>query len=161
MIDRLHGAERDDTLPQRPANLAAGRVARVQHAADAVGGLEAERQLARRVAIEPRAPLDQLAHVPRAFLDEHAHGRLVAQSVAGANRVASMERGAVVGTDRGGNAALRVAGVALGRVGLGQNQHAAGWRERNRGAQSGDAAADDDEVEDVCGSDTHTIRMLS
>ena len=40
------------------------------------------------VAIEARAPLHQLAHVARAFLDQHAHRRLVAQPVAGAHRVA-------------------------------------------------------------------------
>ena len=57
-----------------------------------------------------------------------------------------MQLGAVVGANRRGDAALRVAGVAFGRVRLGEDQHAADRRERNRGAQPRDAAADDDEV---------------
>ncbi len=57
-----------------------------------------------------------------------------------------MERGAVVVAERDGDAALRVAGIALGRFGLGQNQDAADGRERNRRPQPGDAAADDDEI---------------
>ena len=105
----------DDALPERAADLAAGRVAGVQDPADAVRRFEPERRLAVRVAIEPRAPVDQLAHVARAFLDEHAHGRFVAQPVAGADRVGGVQRRAVVGADRRRDAALRVAGVALGR----------------------------------------------
>ena len=58
-----------------------------------------------------------------------------------------MQRRAVVGPDGRGDAALRVAGVALRRVGLGEDEHAPDRRERDRGAQAGDAAADDDEVE--------------
>ena len=68
------------------------------------------------VAIERRAPLEQLPHVPRPFLDEHAHGRLVAEAVAGRDRVARVQAGRVVGTDGRRDAALRVAGVALGRI---------------------------------------------
>src|SRR5262249_49366417 len=41
----------------------------------------------------------------------------------------------------------RVAGVALSRIRLRQDEHAAGSRERDRRAQTGDAATDDHEVE--------------
>jgi hypothetical protein len=54
---------------------------------------------------------------------------------------------AVVVAHRCGDAALRVAGVALGGFGFGEHQDAADAGEADRGAQSGDTAADDHEVE--------------
>ena len=57
-----------------------------------------------------------------------------------------MERGAVVVCDRGGDAALGVAGVALGGLGFGEHEDAASRRETDRRAQPRDASADDDEV---------------
>src|SRR5205823_191809 len=125
-------AEGADSLPQRAANLASGRVARVQDAAHAVRRFAAERDAAGSVAIEPRSPFDELAYVARAILDEHADGRLVAHSIARANRVGGVQRGRVVVSDRGRDAALRVAGVALAGICLGEDQHAAGGRERDR-----------------------------
>ena len=71
-----------------------------------------------------RAPLDQLADVARPFLDQHAHRALVAQAVAGGDRVGRVQLRRIVGADRGGDAALRVAGVALARLGLGEDEHA-------------------------------------
>ena len=70
-------------LPQHAADLAAGGVARVQHAAHAVRGLAAERRAPVRVAIEGRAPLDQLAHVARTVVHEHVDRLGHAQAVAG------------------------------------------------------------------------------
>ena len=64
-----------DPAPQRAGNLAARDVARVQHAPDAVRAFARERGLAIRVPIERHAPLDQLAHVARAFVDEQIDGR--------------------------------------------------------------------------------------
>ena len=118
----------------------------MQDPAHAVRGFERERRTAAAVAIEPRAPVDQLAHVARALVAQDRHRRRIAQPVAGAHRVSGMQRGAVVGADRRGDAALRVAGVAFGRVRLGQDQHPADRRERDRGAQARDTAADDDEI---------------
>src|SRR5262249_46169094 len=46
-------------------------------------------------------------------------------------------------------AALRVAGVALAGIGLGENENASGRRERDRGAKPRDAAADDREVRPI------------
>ena len=112
----------------------------------AVRRLTSERQLAVAVAIEPRAPRHQLANVARPLVDEDAHGRLVAETVAGAHRVRRMQRRAVVGAHGRGDPALRVAGIALGGIGFGQDEHAAGRRERDRRAQPRDPAADDDEV---------------
>jgi len=56
-----------------------------------------------------------------------------------------VQRGRIVRPDGRGDAALRVAGVALEALALGQDGHASVGRERNRRAKAGDAAADDDE----------------
>ena len=92
------------------------------------------------------APVDQLANVARTVLDQRAHGRLVAQAVAGRHRVAAVQLGAVVGAHRRGDAALRVARVALARRRLGEDEDTAERGERDGRAQAGDAAADDEKI---------------
>ncbi len=57
-----------------------------------------------------------------------------------------VQLGIVVVADRGGDAALRVAGVALGRRRLGQQQHLAGLRQLQRRPERGNPAADDEEI---------------
>src|SRR5689334_297724 len=108
-----------DPLPEAAANLASGRVLRVQHAAQSVRALAAERQLTRPVAIETRAPLDQLMDVAHAVFHQHVDGLFYAQSITGIDRVGGVLRRRVAGADRGGDAALRVAGVAFSGTGLG------------------------------------------
>src|SRR6266851_2600664 len=61
VIDRLHGWQAAHTLPQHAADLAAGRIAGVKDAPDAVRRLAPERQTSVRVPLEARAPLEQLA----------------------------------------------------------------------------------------------------
>ena len=101
---------------------------------------------------KPRAPVDQLADVARALLDQHAHRRLVAQAVAGAN---ACPRRAAPGCRRrrsprrcrpARSRCCSRSASALVRI-----SDAAARRERDRGAQAGDAAADDEEVSDVGG----------
>src|SRR5262245_23375612 len=121
----------------------------MQNPADAVGRLEAEGQIAVLVAIEVGAPRNQLTHVPRAFVDEHAHGALVAQPGARLERIVRMAFGTVAWTKRRRDTALRIASVALGRIRLGQNDYAPNGRQRDCGSQTGNAAADDDVVTDV------------
>ncbi len=70
----------------------------------------------------------------------------IAQAVAGGEGVLEVQLRSVVVADRRGDAALRVAGVALGRRGLGEQQHVARRRQFQRGAKGGDAAADDEVV---------------
>ena len=55
-----------------------------------------QRQLAVGVPIEGRAPLDQLAHVARAVLDQHRTAALVTQPVAGRQRVGRVQRRRIV-----------------------------------------------------------------
>ena len=59
---------------------------------------------------------------------------------------AACSSGESPGPDRGSDAALRVAGVALARLRFRQDQDVAGTRELRGGAERSDAAADDDEI---------------
>ena len=133
-------------MPERAGDLAAGRVARVQHATHGVRAFAAERGRAVGVAIEVGAPVEELAHVVRPLVDEHLDRRHVAQAGAGLERVVAVQVDAVVGPQRRGNAALRVSGVALGAVGLGDQQDRAVRHQVNGRTQAGDAAADHDEI---------------
>ena len=136
----------EDPLPERPADLAAGGVTGMQDSADAVRRLETERRTTRLVAIELHTPVNQLLHQAGTVLDERPDRGLVAETVAGRQGVAPVQRRTVIGAHRGGDAALGVAGVALGGRGLGENEDAAARRQRDRRAQSRDAAADDQKI---------------
>jgi hypothetical protein len=81
------------TRPQSARNLAARDIARVQHAPDAVRTFPRKCRLASRVAIERHTPLHELAHVPRPFVDQQIHGRLIAQPRAGGKRIGQMQFG--------------------------------------------------------------------
>jgi hypothetical protein len=72
--------------------------------------------------------------------------RLVAQTVARAYGIRRMQRRRVIVADGGRDAALRVAGVALGRCCLGEDENAARRRQTDCCPQAGDAAADDEEI---------------
>jgi hypothetical protein len=52
----------------------------------------------------------------------------------------------VVSADRGGDATLRVLGVALARIRFRDDDNLAGRRQLNRGAKTRDSAADDYDV---------------
>ena len=99
------------------------------------------------VAIELRAPVDQLARVARPFL-ARARGRRARRTDRRrpSSCRAAWSVGRIVRADRRRNAALRVLGVAFGRVGFRDDDDVAGRRQLNRRAEPGDAAADDDEV---------------
>ena len=133
-------------LPQHAANLAAGRVAGVQHTAHAVGAFGGERRPAVGIDVEASAPLDELERVARTFLGQHPHRSLIAQSVARHRGIAGVQGGRIVRTNRRGDAALRVFRIAFARIGLRDDHDIAGGRQLNRRAQARDAAADDDEV---------------
>ena len=144
VVDRR---QRAHPLPEHAADLAAGRVAGVQHAPHAVRRLAAERRPAVGVAIEPRAPVDA-ARARSAALPRRARApplRRTARRRRESCR-AACSAGAVVVADRRRDAALRVAGVALRGLGFGEDEDAAGGREPDRRAQAGDAAADDEKI---------------
>ncbi len=146
MLERRDTGESRDFLPEHAGDLAAGGVVRVQHASCAVRPFDRQRGLAVRIAVERRSPLNQLADVARAALDEEVHRAFVAQAVTGGNRVGGMQLGRIIRADRGGDAALRVSGVAFARLGLRQHEDRAGARQFHGGTQPGDAAPDDEEV---------------
>ena len=98
------------------------------------------------VAVEPRAPLDQFARVARPLFAQHADRALVAQAITRDHRVSGVQLRRIVRPDRGGNAALRVLGVALGRIGLRDDDDVAGSRQLDCSTEAGDSAADDYEV---------------
>jgi hypothetical protein len=144
-----------DVLPECAADLAAGRVAGVEDAADRVRRLASERGLAVLITIEGGTPLDELAYVSRPVRDEHVHGGLYAQAVASRDRVSTVQFRGIIGPDGGSDATLGVSGVALARVRLRQDDHGAGRCKRDGGAEAGDAAADDQEIA------THRHGLLS
>ena len=151
MLDGHHGRHRANTLPQDTADLAAGRIARVQDTPHGMRRLAPEGGLSVRAAIDAHPPVEQLADVHDTLLDEHPDRRFVAQSVAGANRVFGVEGRAVVVAQGRGDAALRVSCVALAGLGLGENRDASGSGQPDGGSQTGDPAADDKEVRAVGG----------
>ena len=69
--------------PQHAADLAARGVARVQHAPDAVRRFARRAPAGRRHRDRRPRPRRELGDIARAALDQHAHGRRVAQAVAG------------------------------------------------------------------------------
>ena len=79
-------------------------------------------------------------------MHEHVNRVGVAEPIAGRQRVARVQLRRIIGTERSGDAPLGVARVALGSVGFGENDDVAGLRERQRGAQAGDATADDEKL---------------
>ena len=132
--------------PEQPADLAPRRIARVQDAPDAVRRFARQRGRAVTLAIERSAPREQLDDVLRTFANEHVDGSGVAEAVAGGQRVLRMQFRRVVRTKRRGDAALRITGVAFAGIGLRENNDVARRRERQRGAQTGDSAADDEKI---------------
>ena len=137
---------RGDAVPQHAPDLAPRRIGRVQHAPHAVRAFGCERRLTIGAAIETRAPFDQLARIARTFFAKDVNGALVAEPVARDHRVVGVQFGRVVFADRRGDAALRVFGVALVRIGFRDDDDIAGRRQLNRGAKPRDSAADDDDV---------------
>ena len=107
---------------------------------------DGQRELPVGTAIEARAPVHQLAHEARPVLDERMHGALVAQAVAGGERVGRVKGRRIAGTDRGGDSTLGMAGIALVGLGLGQDEDLAGGTEFRDRAQARDATADDEVV---------------
>ena len=131
---------------QGAADLAAGRVAvSVQDAAAAMRALARECDL-RTGAIEFRAPLDQLFDARRTFFHQDARGFLVAKAVAGLQRVFEMQPNFVVVAECRCDTTLRVLGVRLRDLALGEAKHATRGGKFHRRAQAGDTRANNDEI---------------
>ena len=100
----------------------------------------------RAFAIELRAPVDQILNGGGAFFDQRVDGVLVAESVARVERVLLVQRDLIVVAERHGDAALRVFGRGLAQGVFGDHENAAGLRQFDCRAQTGDAGANDQKV---------------
>jgi hypothetical protein len=130
--------ERPDLRDERPLDLGAGRVApRVEDAAATVGRLPPEVDAALVVAVELGADLDQPVDGRAGALDELADGLGVAETGSSDQRVLLVKVRRVVRPDRGGDAALGPAGVALAEPALGQQGDPPTRRQRQRERQPG------------------------
>ena len=133
-------------LVEHAADLAAGRIARVQHPPHAVRPLDRQRRLTIGAAVESRPPVHQLPDEPWPIFDERPHRPLVAEAIAGRQGVRSVELGRVSRAHRGGNAALRVSGVAFAGLCFGEDEHVPDWTELGDRPQACDATSDDEIV---------------
>ena len=112
--------------------------------------------MSRGIGVEGGAPLHELPHVARPFANEHVHRLRQTQAVARGERVLRVKIWRVVRADCRSDAALRVAGIALARIGLGQDDDTAGLGERDRRTQTGNPTADHEKI----GDDAH-VGILS
>src|SRR2546423_14198216 len=117
------------------------------------------------LAVELRAPVNQLLNISWPILDHHAHSALVAKSCSCVQGVFFVKCNLVFVRERDGDAALRIFRVRFVRTVFGEDCDAsARAREFNRGAKPCDAAADNYEIgferhEGYCaGSDSSLVR---
>ena len=137
--------DRGGQLAQDPA--AGGAAARVGDAAARVAALEPEREVAVAVGVEAHAERLEVAEARGRLRGEDARGRLAHEAAAGRERVLEVQRGRVVGGERGGEPALGPVGRRLGqRAGGDQRDPGAFARRAERGVEAGGAGAHDDEV---------------
>ena len=118
----------------------------MQHPADGMGPLTPQREAAIGLPIKLRAPVNELSHIRRTFVRQHPYGPFPAQSVPGKDGIGRVHLGRVSGADCGRDAALRVRRTAVVRPALRQDEDATCVDELDRGAQSSNAASDDEEL---------------
>ena len=158
MIDRRHGRERADPLPEDASDLTTGSVSGVENSTHGVGGFAAQGELAVRTTIELRPPFKELADVGDALFHQHRNGRFIAQPVTGAHGVGGVKGRAVVVADRRSNSALRIARIAFGGLRFCEDRDTARACETDCSSQAGNPAADNEEVRAVGGqSDSNVI----
>ena len=135
-----------DAFHQGALDLVTGQIVVVQDAVLAVPALAVQIVPSRRVLVELGPPLDQLFDDRRGARDDLLDGRRVADAGPADHRVADvfLERVGFV-HDRG-DAALRIVGVALAQLALGDDRDPAVFGRFQRKAQSGDAAADNQKI---------------
>ena len=108
--------------------------------------LASQRERAARLSVELSPPLDQLAHVARPRFDQHVDSRLIAQTIACADRVCGMSCGRVVWADGGRDAPLGVPRAPLRRLRFGKDHGVAGIRQLHRGPHRRDTAPHNQKV---------------
>ncbi|MNP51703.1 hypothetical protein D3C76_1460450 [compost metagenome] len=117
----------------------------MEDAPHAVGPLLGKRQLA-VLQVKLGTQLDQ---VPDAFwplLDQHIYSVVVAEAGSGNQRVLAVVRKGILIGNNSRNAALGIAGIALGERLLGDHQHLALLCRLDGGEQAGNAGSDDNHI---------------
>ena len=134
-----------DASDESPRHLGAGLVAvGVNDAILRVCRLASQLEPAAGVEVEVGTGGLELAHARRPFL--HQHGGRIAQRGARGQGVLSMQRRRVAGSERRGDAALRIRGRAVEERSFGEEQHVAVLRCAPSRMQAGDTAADDEKA---------------
>ena len=135
-------------LDERGFDGFAGHVLHVQHATFGVSAFPSEVVAAGGIAGKLKTEIDQFLHARRAVAQNFPHDFLITQTVAGDEGIADVFVHIVGLTGYNRDAALRVVGVGLGLILLGENRdRVAETRDLERKAQAGDAAADYEDVE--------------
>ena len=98
------------------------------------------------VAVEFRAPFDQLLDGGGAFLHQGAHGGAVAQAVAGGQGILLVQFHFVVVAQSDGDPTLGVLGRGFPETVLGDDQDPARLSQCDRGAQTSHSGPDDEKV---------------
>jgi hypothetical protein len=118
----------------------------VEDAAFGVAALAAKAEGAVFAAVEPGAIVNKLLHTQGAIFDDHAHHFLIAKAIARVERVGNMGFEGVHVGNHGGDATLRILGIALVFVALGDDEHLAQLRRLERKRQSGHAGTDHQKI---------------
>ena len=131
----------------------------MQDAGEGMSAFARAKELAARViaardglAVEVRAPLDQLGNAQRAFRDERLGRGTVDEAVAGVDGIFEVQGDVFIAFHGHGDAALRVVGVRLAERLLGDDQNIAVTGELDGCAKAGNARTHDQEVDggDFC-----------
>ncbi len=125
--------------------LAGGVSQGVNNAVMAVTAFAAQVQGA-RLAIEIRAPFDQLVDALRSFPHDHFHHVVVAQLASGRQRVLHVVLKAVFRPQHTGDSALGVVAVRIGGAFLGNGQHGKRRVHRQRRAKARQPSPDDQHI---------------
>ena len=132
----------EDALGERSCHPVAGRgAARVHDAPAAVPALETE------AVVEVDAELDEVADPGRRLAGQRGDCARAREPPPGSQRVLGVERRRVVLADGGGDAALRQGARGRAERPLRQHEHLRVGRGAERGEETRDAAAHDEEVD--------------
>ena len=133
-------------MVQSARDLAPRRIAmRMQHPVAAVRAFSREGQPG-SLAVELRAPLDELPNRRGSFLHQGAHRRTVAEAVSRVQRVLLVQFDLVVVAQSDGDPALRIFGGGFPEAVLRHDQHLARLGQFDGGAQSGHSGSNDKKV---------------
>ena len=139
-------AQRGRLGVERARDFATGGIAvRVKNTIAAVGTLASKRQL-RALAIEFRAPGDELLDGGGSFLHQRAHRGAIAEAVACCERVLFVQLDLIVIAERYRDAALGIFGRRFAEAFLGNHEYPPGLRQFDRRAQAGYTRADHQEI---------------